>query len=36
MLSENFSGTEAEGRKGKIKKILGETIINLLHEITGK
>lgn len=36
MLSENFSGTEAEGRKGKIKRILGETIINLLHEITGK
>lgn len=36
ILSENFQGTNAEVRKDKIKKLLGETVVNLLHEITGK
>lgn len=36
MLAENFRGTDAERRKNKLKKLLGETVINLLHEITGK
>jgi len=35
ILSENFMGTEAEIRKGKLKKLIGKTVINLLHEITG-
>lgn len=36
ILAPNFKGSESENRKNKIKSLLGENIINLLHGIVGR
>lgn len=36
ILNENFSGTQNEIRKDKIKSLIGDNVLNLLHEIIGK
>ena len=36
IIKDNFTGTKTEMKKNKLKTLIGNSVVNLIHEIIGK